>query len=39
VLVAGGTPAFMNSARKSGGYHAWCAPISGIRHHVKIDHS
>jgi len=22
----------MNSARKSGGYHAWCAPISGIRH-------
>jgi hypothetical protein len=38
VLVAGSTLAIMNNACKSS-YHAWCAPVSDIRHHVKIGHS
>jgi hypothetical protein len=33
-LVAGSTLTIMNKAWKSG-YHAWCAPISTVRHHVK----
>jgi hypothetical protein len=33
-LVAGSSLAIMNKACKSG-HHAWCAPISGIQHHVK----
>jgi len=32
-LVAGST---MNSACKSG-YHAWCAPMSSVRHHPKTQ--
>jgi hypothetical protein len=38
VLVAGGL-AMMNNACKSGHHYAWCAPISSIRHHVKMGHS
>ncbi len=34
VLVVGITLSGMNKACKSG-YHAWCAPISTVRHHVK----
>ena len=34
VLIVGSTLTIMNKACKSG-YHAWCAPISTVRHHVK----
>jgi hypothetical protein len=34
VLVTGSSLTIMNNACKSG-HHAWCAPISDIRHHVK----
>jgi hypothetical protein len=34
VLVTVSTLAVMNNACKSG-YHPWCAPMSGIRHHAK----
>jgi hypothetical protein len=34
MLVVGGTLTVMNKACKSG-YHAWCAPMSTVRHHVK----
>ena len=34
VLVVGSTLSIMNKACKSG-YHAWCAPIYTVRHHVK----
>ena len=34
VLVVGSTLTIMNKACQSG-YHAWCAPISTVRHHVK----
>ncbi len=34
VLVVGSTLTIMNKACKSG-YHAWCAPMSTVRHHVK----
>ena len=34
VLVVGSTLSVMNKACKSG-YHAWCAPMSTVRHHVK----
>jgi hypothetical protein len=34
VLVVGSTLSVMNKACKSG-YHAWCAPMSSVRHHVK----
>jgi hypothetical protein len=34
VLVVGSTLSIMNKACKSG-YHAWCAPISTVGHHVK----
>jgi hypothetical protein len=33
-LVVGSTLSIMNKACKSG-YHAWCAPMSMVRHHVK----
>ena len=38
VLVAGSGLAIMNNACKSG-YRTWCAPTSGIRHHLKAGHS
>jgi hypothetical protein len=34
VLVAVGALAVMNKACKSS-QHAWCAPISTVRHHIK----
>jgi hypothetical protein len=34
VLGAGGALAIMNNACKIS-HHAWCAPTSDIRHHVK----
>ena len=34
VLGAGSTLAAMNNACKNS-HHAWCAPISDIRHHTK----
>ena len=34
VLVVGSTLTVMNKACKSG-YHAWCTPMSTVRHHVK----
>ena len=37
-LVAGSGLALMNNACKSG-YRTWCAPTSGIRHHLKTGHS
>jgi hypothetical protein len=33
-LVVGSTLSIMNKACKSG-YHAWCAPMSMVRHHAK----
>ena len=36
VLVVGSTLSIMNKACKSG-YHAWCAPISTVRHHVRTQ--
>ncbi len=38
VLVAGSGLAIMNKTCKNS-HHAWCAPISGVRHHVKTGHS
>jgi hypothetical protein len=38
VLGTGSALAVMNSSCKSS-QHAWCAPISDIRHHAKIGHS
>jgi hypothetical protein len=38
VLGTGSGLAVMNNACKSS-HHAWCAPISDIRHHVKIGRS
>jgi hypothetical protein len=38
VLVTGGTLAVMNKACKSS-QHAWCAPMSSMRHHIKIGRS
>ena len=34
VLVAVSTLAVMNNACKSS-QHAWCAPMSGVRQHIK----
>jgi hypothetical protein len=34
VLLLGSTLSALNKACKSG-YHAWCAPMSTVRHHVK----
>jgi hypothetical protein len=36
MLIAGSTLSIMNKACK-GGYHAWCAPISTVRHHGKTQ--
>jgi len=38
VLVTAGTLAVMNKACKSS-QHAWCAPMSSVRHHIKTGHS
>jgi hypothetical protein len=38
VLLTGSGLAIMNNACKSS-HHAWCAPMSGIRHHVKTGDS
>ena len=38
VLVAISTLAVMNSACKSS-QHAWCAPMSSVRHHIATGHS
>jgi hypothetical protein len=35
-LVVGSTLSVMNKACKSG-YHAWCAPMSNVRHHVRTQ--
>jgi hypothetical protein len=34
VLVVGSNLSIMNKACKSS-YHAWCAPMSTVHHHVK----
>jgi hypothetical protein len=34
VLIVGSALSIMNRACKSG-YHAWCAPMSTVRHHSK----
>jgi hypothetical protein len=36
VLVTVGTLAVMNQACKSS-EHAWCAPMSTLRHHIKTN--
>ena len=36
MLIVGSTLSIMNKACKSG-YHAWCAPMSTVRHHVKTQ--
>jgi hypothetical protein len=36
VLIVGSTLTIMNKACKSG-YHAWRAPMSTVRHHVKTQ--
>jgi hypothetical protein len=38
VVVTISTLAVMNNACKSG-QHAWCAPMSTIRHHIKTGQS
>ena len=38
VLVTVGTLAVMNKACKSS-QHAWCAPMSTVRHHMETGHS
>jgi hypothetical protein len=38
VLVTVGTLAVMNKACKSS-QHAWCAPMSTVRHHIETGHS
>jgi len=35
-LVVGSTLTILNKACKSG-YHAWCVPISTVRHHTKTQ--
>jgi hypothetical protein len=37
VVSAGGVLAVLNNSCKTS-RHAWCAPISSVRHHVKADH-
>ena len=34
MLIVGSILSAMNRACKHG-YHAWCAPMSTVRHHVK----
>jgi hypothetical protein len=36
LLIVASTLSIMNKACKSG-YHAWCAPISTVHHHVKTQ--
>jgi hypothetical protein len=36
VLIVGSTLTIMNKACKSG-YHAWCAPMSTVHHHVRTQ--
>ena len=36
VLIVGSTLTTMNKACKSG-YHAWCVPMSTLRHHTKTQ--
>jgi hypothetical protein len=36
VILIGSGLTMMNKACKSG-YHAWCAPMSTVRHHVKTQ--
>jgi hypothetical protein len=36
VLIIGSTLAIMNESCKSG-YHAWCAPVTTLRHHIKAQ--
>jgi hypothetical protein len=38
VSVVVGALAIMNNACKSG-HHGWCAPMSTLRHPIKIEHS
>ena len=38
VLGTGSALAIINNACKSG-HHAWCAPISDLRHHAKTGRS
>ena len=38
VLVTVSTLAMMNKACKSS-QHAWCAPMSSVRHHITFGHS
>jgi hypothetical protein len=35
-LIVGSALSTMNKACKSG-YHAWCAPMSTVRYHVKTQ--
>jgi len=35
-LIVGSTLSVMNKACKSGN-HAWCAPMSTVRHHIKTQ--
>jgi hypothetical protein len=37
VVGAAGVLAVLNNSCKIG-RHAWCAPISSVRHHVKTEH-
>jgi hypothetical protein len=37
LLTTGGVLAIMNNACKSS-RHAWCAPASELRHHVRMAH-
>jgi hypothetical protein len=39
VLVAGSGLAIMKNACKRSSHHAWCAPVSDVRHYVKTRHS
>jgi hypothetical protein len=36
MLIVGSTLSILNKACKSG-YHAWCTPMSTVRHHVKTQ--
>jgi hypothetical protein len=38
VFGVGSTLAIMNDACKSS-HHAWCAPVSSLRHHTRTGHS
>jgi hypothetical protein len=38
VVLVGSGLAIMNNVCKSS-HHAWCAPVSDVRHYVKTRHS